>query len=445
MMKNINRRTLIHSSVLLSLSMYGSLTRSQNTTQKFALLIGNYDYIKGFPVLKNAKGDLGLIDEKLKKLGFQVSRHDNLTTDQIYKAVEAYKATLPPSATSFIFYAGHGMEINGVNYIIPTDAPFDADQITLTSKFSYPLKRLMETIASSKAIVSIVVLDACRDNRFQKTKPQQQTRGGSLAEQYAPRGTLLAYSTSPGLLASDGANQKHSPYAQALADTMLKPGLTLEDIFTTVGVVVRGATRDEQIPWIHSTLTEKYYLIPPNGVKVIPGTALSNNGSGLKNGRGGDANGSNNELWFRNMPDAEWKQLDWDIEQQAKNITPEGLPFLEIKSKKGNVVAQTTLGRYWLGKNNTKALLWLRMAAKAEFPIAQTELGEMYFEGKIINRDLAQSRQLLESAAKANYARAKLDLLHVNTTGNGSVSVENFKDAFNSMLKSTTPLNTHKK
>lgn len=447
MLPKFTRRTITNASLLYLLTIsnkqqFAFAAQGQNLTTKFALVIGNANYTAGYRPLKNALNDARLIDDNLQRLGFNVTRLTDLTLAKMSAAVDFFKKNLPSGATSFVFYAGHGMEIGGANYLIPVDTPFNIAQSTLINDYVYPLKFLLEKIASSQAIVSIVVLDACRDNRFQPTtlKQTRGSTGGGFAAVYAPRGTLLAYATSPGYLALDSLNKtNNSPYTTALATIMMQPGLSLEDIFKQVGLQVRNATRDEQIPWTHSTLTDKYFFIPPDGVAVRAGTALNNGQraadilNGQRNGRGGG------DLWFRNMSETEWRQLDWDIEQQAKNLTPDGLPALEHKAKGANVVAQTTLARYWLGKNNTKALVWLRMAAKVEFPIAQTELGEMYFEGKVITRDFAESRKLLQSAAQANYTRAKLDLLHLNTTETGKFNTQDVKSAFDSILKSTVP------
>jgi TPR repeat protein len=158
------------------------------------------------------------------------------------------------------------------------------------------------------------------------------------------------------------------------------------------------------------------------------------------------------------MSDYEWSNLDWEIDERVKHMTADELPVFEYKAKGGNVVAQTTLGRYWLaglGKvtnstnghvsrnqgNNSKALAWLGMAVKAGFPIAQTELAELFYEGRGVDRNINESRKLFEAASKANYPRAKLGLLQVKLESGQSTNLE-VMSTFNSMMGSMSTKNS---
>lgn len=135
--------------------------------------------------------------------------------------------------------------------------------------------------------------------------------------------------------------------------------------------------------------------------------------------------------WFQQLKEHEWSNLDAEIQRRVKHMTPDEIPALEHKAKGGNVIAQTTLGLVYrdgidkvvngstgqtsrFKANNTLAIKWIKSAAHAGFAIAQTELGEMYFSGKLVRRDLIASRSWLEKASVARYPRAKIDLVHLD-------------------------------
>jgi TPR repeat protein len=190
---------------------------------------------------------------------------------------------------------------------------------------------------------------------------------------------------------------------------------------------------DDQIPWYESSLTEKYYFQPPEGITVVPGKSPQV-ASIVKDTavRRGDTvhEAAPENAWFRQLTAAEWSNIDWEIQQRVKHLTPDEIPALEHKAKGGNVLAQTTLGLAYRegveratdqgsGKvmrfksNNSQALRWLRKAAETGFPVAQTELGEMYYGGRGVDRNLDEARRWLELAAAASYPRARLDLLQL--------------------------------
>lgn len=403
-----------------------------NVAEKFALVIGNRDYSRADQSLPNAARDAELMAESLRKLGFQVSERRNLKRADFVSAVSDFAERLPEGATAFVYYAGHGMQIGGNNFLTPVDLAPTSEQ-TISVK-SYPLKALLDRLSSSKSAVNIVVLDACRNNPFQ---PHGAIRYRSfadlgLAPVQAPRGTLVAYSTSPGQLAADGQG-KNSVYTESLAKALLQPKRELEETFKGVGGEVRKRTMDDQIPWYESSLTEKYYFQPPEGITVVPGKSpqVASLAKDTAVRRGDTAREAAPEnAWFRQLTAAEWSNIDWEIQQRVKHLTPDEISALEHKAKGGSVLAQTTLGLAYRegleratdqgsGKvmrfksNNSQALRWLRKAAEAGFPVAQTELGEMYYGGRGVERNLDEARRWLELAAAALYPRARLDLFQL--------------------------------
>lgn len=411
-----------------------------NLVQKFALVIGNRDYPGRQDLLANTLRDADLMAQSLKKLGFTVTQRTNLDRSQMLSAISGFADQLPEGATALVYYAGHGMQVGGNNYLVPVDMVLTSEQ-TVPVK-AYPLKTMLERLSASKSAVNLVVLDACRDNPFQ---PRTAVRYRSfanlgLAQVQAPRGTLIAFSTAPGQLAADG-KESHSVYTAALAKTILEPRLEIREIFEKVATQVRKQTLDDQIPWYETSITDKYYFLPPEGVSIVAGKSLQVDAgrSQPQSRRGMEVVQSKD--WFSDLNKAEWNRVDWEIRQRVQHMTMDELPQLEHKAKGGNLLAQTSLGLVYkdgvgkasdsngrvtrYGANNTKALQWLRKAANAGFPVAQVELGEMYYAGHGVDRNLAESRRWLEKAASTDYARAKLDLLQLKLeTDSQSVDVQ---------------------
>lgn len=401
-----------------------------NMVEKHALVIGNGAYGAGRS-LDNTENDAALMAGTLRKLEFKVTERRNLDRSGLMNAVAEFARSLPEGGTAFVYYAGHGMQIGGANYLTPIDMQLTSEQSVPLKAFA--LKMLLEQLSSAKSAVNVVVLDACRNNPFQPggAIKYRSFANLGLAREEAPRGTLVAYSTSPGQLAADGKG-KNSIYTEALAQALLEKHSTLETIFKRAGTAVRKRTLDDQIPWFHTSLTDDYYFLPPEGVTVVAGKplqmALAGRGNAKARGDAADTNAS----WFRNLSDKDWKLLDWEVEQRVRRLTAEEIPYLEHQASSGSVVHQTTLGLLYragtdklvdaatggvmrANANNTQALKWLRVAADAGFPIAQTELGEMYFTGHGVDRDIDAARRWLEQAAAAGYPRARIDLTKLDT------------------------------
>ena len=447
--------TLVNSTAAQVLAAPGS-----SSVPKFALLIGNSNYSGNRRSLNNPVNDIKLMAKNLRRLGFDVKQYADLDRNQMMKAIAEFAEGLPAGATSLVFYAGHGMQIGGASYLVPVDMVVTSEQSAALR--AYPLKTLLERVATSKSSVNIVVLDACRDNPFQPNNPVRYRNFSNLglAPVQAPTGTIVAYSTAPGQLAADG-REANSIYTSTLADVILEPKLSIEAIFKRVSEQVRKKSLDDQIPWYESSLNQEYFFLPPDGVTVVAGRTFregeANPGEkSRKRGVEKSTQSSTDELWYRSMTESEWSNLDWEIQQRVKHMTADEIPMMEHKAKGGSVVAQTTLGLFWLAgaakvtnsgnssvsrykSNNTKSLHWLRMAVKSGFPVAQTELGEMHYMGNGVDRNVTESRRLLELAAQASYPRAKLDLLQIALEA-GQVRGSDLESVIKSTIRGMSPI-----
>ena len=408
-----------------------------NVTAKLALVIGNQRYTGDKP-LPNAISDASLMSQTLNKLGFTVTQRTDLKREEMVAAVNDFAARIPEGATALVYYAGHGMQIGGSSFLNPVDMAITSEQHTPLR--AYPLKTLLESLSKTKSAVNIVVLDACRNNPFRVQESIRYRSFGNLglSRVEAPRGTLIAYSTMPGQLAADGTGS-NSVYTSALVKIMQEPDREIEEIFKMVSTEVRRKTLDDQIPWYESSITDRYYLKPPEGTTVIAGKPLSyaqgDKAHGTVVRRSLQVAPPRDEQWFRQLSAGDWSQIDWELQQRVKRMTPDEISMLEHKASGGNVMSQTVLGlvyREGIDKatdqtsgrtlrfkaDNTKALKWIRKAAESGFPVAQAELGEMYYRAHGVDRSLEKSRQWLEQAALAEYPRAKLDLLQLDIETN---------------------------
>jgi len=231
--------------VAISLSFY-----TQNE-KRLALVIGNSDYEKG--ELKNPVVDALLMKNTLDSLDFEVLYHENISSrEEIYKSFKEFARKLDSVDVSMIYYAGHGIQVNGKNYLVPTKVELkDEDDV---EAYCYPFNKAMEYLSKYKDKVNIIVLDACRDNPFESSWSGRSYGGNGLADIESPDGCIIAYSTKTGKVASD-----NSYYAKYLCQYMQEPGLEIKNVFQKVRIKVNDLSNGKQTPVeTHQMLTDFY-------------------------------------------------------------------------------------------------------------------------------------------------------------------------------------------
>ncbi len=247
----------------------GAWTPNGNQSRRLAIVIGNgaYNHIQK---LANPVQDAGLISKNLRKIGLKVIDGFDLDQQKMKSLIGRFLREAATSKIALMFYAGHGMQIDGKNFLLPTDAKFDGtanilDQLT-------DLDFLLAGI-DDKVRTNIVILDACRDNPFAKESARAESIGRSVKLQtgLAPQsgvgtgatsgaGTLLAFATAPGKVALDGQGG-NSPFSDALGRHISTPGLEVQQMLTRVRTDVVAATKGQQVPWSNSALLGEVYLI----------------------------------------------------------------------------------------------------------------------------------------------------------------------------------------
>lgn len=218
--------------------------------KRVALVVGNSAY-QNVSQLQNPKGDALLVAETLKRLGFALAggqAHVELDKAGFDSAIQRFGSQLMGADVALFYYAGHGIQVRGTNYLVPVTAnPAREADVDFQMVDVNLVLRQMEGAGTR---LNIVILDACRNNPFGGRG--LRSADGGLAQIRAPEGTLLSYATQPGNVALDG-DDGHSPYTRALVEAMQKPGLDVLQTFNQVGLVVKRATGSAQQPWVSTS------------------------------------------------------------------------------------------------------------------------------------------------------------------------------------------------
>ena len=230
--------------------------------KRVALIVGNADYANATS-LANPANDANAIADSLERLNFNVVRGIDMNLINMRRAVREFSRELEGADVALFYYAGHGMQVFGENYLIPVDAQLtdEADLDFSALKIDLVLRQM-----DREPRVKIVILDACRDNPFetQLARSMGATRstralGSGLAEINPAGGTMIAFATDPGDVALDGAGT-HSPFTEALLKHIETPGLEVNVMMTRVRGDVFRSTGERQRPWTNTSLTGEFYL-----------------------------------------------------------------------------------------------------------------------------------------------------------------------------------------
>ena len=241
--------------------------------KRVALVIGNSSY-QNVPRLDNPRNDAALMAETLSALGFTlIGSRAQLDLDKpaMDLAVQTFGRQVQGADVALFYYAGHGVQVSGSNYLVPVTAnpTREADVDFQMVDVNLVLRQMQ----GSGTRLNMVILDACRNNPF-GARGLRASDGG-LAQMRAPEGTLISYATQPGNVALDGADG-HSPYTRALASTVRQAGLDIFQTFNQVGLAVKRQTGGSQQPWVSSSpIDGNFYFVPPASIDAGRGGAAA--------------------------------------------------------------------------------------------------------------------------------------------------------------------------
>jgi len=231
--------------------------------RKIALVIGNAAYEKG--PLENPVNDANLIAESLEKLDFDVELYNNLSSrDEMLDAIKDFGRKRNNYEVAFVYYAGHGIQLNNENYLLPVNEEFEFEDDVEDNGVS--MQRVLRYLESTRENqLNFIVLDACRDNPFESNwNKTRSLKGAGLAKTPPPTGSLIAFSTDHGQTAADG-DGGNSLYSLALAEKLLEENVSIEQVFKNVRTEVLKLSGDTQSPVEESKLTgDAFYLNKTN-------------------------------------------------------------------------------------------------------------------------------------------------------------------------------------
>ena len=348
-------------------------------TDRVALVIGQGTY-QTVGALDNTIKDAGLIAQTLTDIGFEVTLVTDAGYQDLRAAMDRFAFRSETADLALIYYAGHGVEVQGVNYLIPVDA--DVQTVRDVQRQSVSLDDFLATVDRAR-VMRIVILDSCRDNPFGEAvdlavKPGDLSTPakGGLAPPSPERGTLVAFAARDGQVALDGL-AGNSPFAIALADKMRVPGLEISLMFRQVRDAVLAATLNQQEPNTYGSLSGvPFYLAGPAEGQADPAA---------------DAR-------------VAWAQVRPEQEAQLAALADLG----DTRSMLG--LAQMRLNPEATVFDPAEAVALLTRAAAAGSPEAQFELAKLYEQGIGVDPDPARALQLYQQAAAQDFADAINDL-----------------------------------
>ncbi|MEP2029946.1 MAG: caspase family protein [Paracoccaceae bacterium] len=367
--------------MLLSLWIVPTLSFA---SERVALVIGISNYQQISP-LKNTVNDARIISDTLSEIGFDVTTLVDTPAQDLRDAVDNFAYRAETADLALIYYAGHGVEVLGENFLIPVDASVSTNRDIQEQSVS--LKDLLAAVHHARKM-RIVILDSCRDNPFgdeiDLAQPTQQTSavatrnaiGQGLAQPTPDRGTLVAFAAKDGKVALDGDGE-NSPFATALADKLAQPDLEISLMFRQVRDQVLKHTFNMQEPHTYGSLSGiPFYLA------------------------GNQANGAAN---------ADDRRIAWS------DIRPEQEILLARLAEGGDTRSMLGLGYMRLNPaeerfNPAQAVAYFTKAADSGSPEAQFELGKLYENGIGIAQDSARALSLYQQAADQDFADAINDL-----------------------------------
>jgi len=273
-------------------------TAEAATENRIALVVGNARYPDA--PLKNAANDARAMATTLRERGFNVILRVDANKTQMETAIIEFGEKLSEGATGLFFFAGHGMQVQGRNYIVPVDAKLSTEQrIKLEA---VDVDAVLDQMQGARSKVNVVILDACRNNPFER---RFRSASGGLAQINAPEGTLIAYATAPGRVAADGEGA-NGLYTAELLKALRAPGLKVEDVFKQVRINVARASNGAQTPWEASSLVGDFYFIPPE-----PSATASSNTAELEfwNTIRGSNEAAEYRAYLNRYPNGEFREI----------------------------------------------------------------------------------------------------------------------------------------
>lgn len=377
---------------------------------RVALIIGIRAYEK-VPPLQNSVNDAKDMSIVLKRKGFQaIELYDTKTKKELQDGVRSYYNLMQskPNSIGLIYYSGHGMQVDGVNYLMPAaaDPQIKADVDDQCLNMDY----VMQAVEQANNALNIFIIDACRNNPF-RSFSRSAEKGLSMVN--APKGSYIVYATKPGAVASDGTG-KNGLFTSKLLKYIDMPGITLERVFKNVAADVSAESNDLQRPWISSDYTGDFYFSQVGEDVKNTSTPLDTKPDRVT---------STPEQYFETAE-----------QYLSQKVYSEALAWYRKAADLGNADAMNKVGEfYWKGLgvpvNAIEAVAWYKKALSKNNARAQANLGHAYYWGYGVSKDWQAAIEWYRKAAIQNDAEAQSSLAYMYLNGEGTDA--NADEAFN--------------
>ncbi len=334
---------------------------NDKTAKRTALVIGNSDYLNARK-LTNPVNDATDMTKALTEVGFEVISGTNLSLKQMTDKVREFGDKLKANGgVGLFYYAGHGVQVNNKNYLIPVEADVSREDEIDFAALNFEI--VLRKMATANNGLNIVILDACRNNPFARSW-NRDTSDGGLAQISAPTGTFIGYATSPDKTASDG-DGRNGLYTTQLLKIINQPNLKIEEAFKQVTIAVDKASSGNQIPWVSSSLRGEFYFKAEKSVVVTKNTTeptiLAKNKTEQEK-----------EAWdlVKNSNDAEdfryfLREFPNAANTEKAKIRLEELVWLSVRSSTDKGKVQAYLSEFPTGANVGAARIKLRQLETA--------------------------------------------------------------------------------
>ncbi|HEY5868890.1 MAG TPA: SUMF1/EgtB/PvdO family nonheme iron enzyme [Candidatus Tectomicrobia bacterium] len=340
--------------------------------RRTALVIGNAAYESG--PLRNPVNDAADIAAALQRLGFDVSLLRDAKMRAMEEAIETFSQKLRKGGVGLFYFAGHGLQVAGENYIVPIGARISREQDVRFE--TVQVGRVLGGMEDAGNDVNLIILDACRDNPFARSFRSGAQRG--LAVSSAVRGSLMAYATAPGKTAADG-DGRNGVYTQQLLKYITAPGMKVEDVFKRVRLSVEDATNGQQTPWETTSLRGDFYFTGPDGAaaSAAMATPSPSSSSGKSRPSSGDTSSPQTGIRPLSNPSGSQPQLG---PQVAVGIYP---PTVQTPAPTPSLQTQrNSLGMELVRIHPGEFMMGAEKGDSDEKPVRKVTISKPFYLGK---------------------------------------------------------------
>ncbi|MBR0793142.1 caspase family protein [Bradyrhizobium manausense] len=399
---------------LISTVLLACAATAAQAEKRVALVIGNSAY-QTVAKLPNPADDARLMADTLLSLGFFVvggGAQIDLDKAGFDRALQTFDKELIGADVALFYFAGHGVETHGLNYIVPVDAhPADEGDVFVQA---IGLAGILDRMEKSGARINLMLLDACRNNPFGGHAMSATADG--LAQMQAPPGTLISFATQPHSVALDG-DGGHSPYTRALTETMRHPGYGLFRTFNEMGLAVEKATHGEQLPWVAtSPISTSFYFagktVPPSATQVALAPQTNATPAQLS------------EQALRRDLITDCDRLAMMPYDTLGAVGVAATPFEKMKPAEATAACNDAMQRYpdvarfayeagraaTARKDYADALHLFEKAAAAGYPPAMHNIGVLYATGEGVKTDKTEAARWYKKASDAGDPLGMLEL-----------------------------------